>query len=406
MAELVKNPNWDRYKNKWNSEITVRKYLEGEIIVKSDVDLIERYISHRVSTRKRLSQVKIDQTKKVLVYWRRYIKVPYEDVEIEDVHRGINSYKNAKTRFGTPYKQNTQHDMISTLKSFLRFLSKKGYTKSAISMDDIAEIETPSVNHNTTKANELYTEDELAKIISMTSNLMQKAFIAMCYESGARPEEVASLTWDDLSDDQYGIRAFVPDFKSGDRRFARLTMSAPYLGEWKKHHGFQPQSENFIFIGRGRTPISYSAAQVLMYRAVKRAGINKGVKMYLLRKTRITDMYRQGINASAIRETIWGNQSTGMEKVYVKLSSSDVDKMLLEAQGIEIDHSQEERTLKNITCHNCHTQNAFDSEYCKRCGTPIGKNAVTEYKSADKQIEESELYKSIYAKLKADMGLK
>ncbi len=44
-------------------------------------------------------------------------------------------------------------------------------------------------------------------------------------------------------------------------------------------------------------------------------------------------MYKSGITESAIRESVWGNQDTGMAKIYVKLLPKDIDAAMLKSTG-------------------------------------------------------------------------
>jgi integrase len=379
----------DHNLEKWGAHVTVAKYLENGTITEADKDLIERYIAHRRAVKKKLSKYRIWTLTVNLVYWRQYIRVPYTGATIENIETALGEFKDAD------YKQNTEHTRISILKGFLMWMIDEGL--STIPIKKIKEIETPAVDTHTTEPNELLQPEDVYKLLDTTTKPMHRAFMAVLWESGARPQEIASLLWSDIVPDQYGMKLYINDTKTSKKRYSRLTMAAPYLDEWKKTAIYAKETDLiFAFWPKKNKrnpdpkarPLSYGAARQILYRAQENAGLEKKIWMYNFRKSRITNMIKENYREAAIRETIWNNQGTSMMKTYLTLNEKDIDKMMLESQGIKLDdENKDENPLKRKTCDNCHTKNKATAKFCDICGFPLMDELKKELKEADEQAE-------------------
>ena len=80
----------------------------------------------------------------------------------------------------------------------------------------------------------------------------------------------------------------------------------------------------------------YQNARNLVFRTVKRAGIQKKVTPHLFRHSRITHLVNSGLQESVIKKMMWNNLDTQMFKTYVSLSEGDIDNALAEKAGISI----------------------------------------------------------------------
>ncbi len=353
-----------------NPENSISKHLKLGTVTDDDIALIRQFIAHKQAAAN-FSPARESVVIIYLVNWRRYIKVEYRCARLTDIELGISAMRKTKL------SQNTIHDYTATLKMFLKYLSKNHII--SISTDDIREeIHVPSTDRDTTHPSELLSTDDVLKLVSSTGNMMHKALLAVAYESAARPAEVARLQWRDAVTDAYGIRLHITDTKTKKRRMARLTFAAPYVSEWKR-----VCTSEYMFPTRdGSAGISWSTMRSIMRRAGDRARIEKKMHLYLMRKSRITQMVRDNYNQSAIKATAWGNQSTLMMATYVRLSDEDTDMLLLQGAGITPKPQVADVTLAPITCPVCHTVNRVDADHCQRCGSPISERALAEKASS------------------------
>ncbi|HWQ96229.1 MAG TPA: tyrosine-type recombinase/integrase [Candidatus Methylomirabilis sp.] len=80
------------------------------------------------------------------------------------------------------------------------------------------------------KIPDIFTRQEILKMIEVARHPMDKAFIAALYETGCRIGELAGLQIKNIHFDNYGAILIV-DGKTGMRRI-RVIFSAPYLSAW------------------------------------------------------------------------------------------------------------------------------------------------------------------------------
>ena len=81
-----------------------------------------------------------------------------------------------------------------------------------------------------------------------------------------------------------------------------------------------------------------------------------------------------------------------MASVYVHLSGRDVDRALLELNGINVSKEKEAEKFKAIDCPRCKTKNSPISKFCNRCGLALDLKTAIELdetrNKADKLITE------------------
>ena len=75
-----------------------------------------------------------------------------------DLYAGVNAMQTGISTRGKPFKQNTKHDYIKALKSFVLWLIENAY--SGIKREKVKAIQIPHVDHSTTSPDELLTADE------------------------------------------------------------------------------------------------------------------------------------------------------------------------------------------------------------------------------------------------------
>jgi site-specific recombinase XerC len=85
---------------------------------------------------------------------------------------------------GKPFKQNTLHDYVVILKPFLLWLVDNDY--SDIPEKKIRAIKPPCMDYNVTLPEDLPKEAEIVALIKGSKSVMERAFLAVLYESGAR----------------------------------------------------------------------------------------------------------------------------------------------------------------------------------------------------------------------------
>jgi len=352
-----------------------------------DAEILTEFIKTR-KTKAGAKVTPIRRTKlaQTLISVKQFLKCQWTDAKIKDLSDAVDALNESH------YRQNTKNDHIVILKTFYRWMIRKKQTKITLEQlsDEDDGIRAPGVNTETAEAKDLLTRDELAIIVQGCKNLRDKAIVTTLYESAARISELSRLKWGDLEYTNEGIiKATIHDEKTKKKRYAPLFLSMEYLAAWRAGYPGKPSDDAYIFIDRDNKPMEYRAINYQITRAAKRAGIEKRVTPHLFRKSRLTEMVREGYQESVIKEVGWANQGSQMMKTYIKLGSDDVMNEFLVRQGIK---KKEQKVKENVPrqCSYCFAMNSPVSEYCHKCGQPLTEEAKKERTKVIAAVESEE----------------
>lgn len=230
------------------------------------------------------------------------------------------------------------------------------------------------------KIPDIFTRQEVLKMIESAMHPMDKALIAALYETGCRIGELANLQNKDVHFDNYGA-IFIVNGKTGMRRI-RAIFSAPYLSAWLDFHPkkLDPNSPFWIRLGgNGRTnglesntcrQLLYPALTMRIKRIAERAGIQKRVYNHLFRHTSATE--KSGILTDSMMDEYFGwIQGSRMTRIYVHRSGKNLDDALLKAHGLVKDNTPQDKELAPIQCPRCGTVNGVTGKFCYKCGAAL-----------------------------------
>ena len=285
---------------------------------------------------------------------------------------------------GTPYKQNTKHDYIKALKSFVLWLIENGY--STIKREKVKAIQIPHVDHATTAPDALLTADEITRLLDGCRSLRDRAIVAVLYETGGRIGEIARLRWRDVVFDEYGIRIHIHDTKKNRIRYARCTWAREMLAAWQNVYPLEVDPDGWVFVSTWKhAAMNYDQIRQRIKVAAKRSGIKKRIHAHLFRKSRITHMIQQNFQESIIKQMMWGNLNTQEFRTYAVLCEADIDAEILDKAGIK---HKADRTdpLAPRPCPQCHTVGGPTSRFCSACGHALTPEAAAEIADAKRAL--------------------
>jgi site-specific recombinase XerD len=354
-----------------------RSLAEGRL-TDDDRRLIEEYLSERQATRQ-IGNQRVLKMRYHLITWRRFIAPPYAEMTIGDVYAGLNALQTGASRRGKPFKQNSKHDYIVVLKSFVLWLIANDY--STIPTAKIRDIRVPAVDHNTTRPEALLTPDEINRLLTGCRSVRDRAIVAVLYESGARVGEVARLRWRDVEFDKYGVRIYIHDTKVNQVRYARCTWAREMLAAWQSVYPLPVTPDAWVFLSSRKEAMNYDQIRQRVKMAADRADLGKRVHLHLFRKSRATHMIQRNFQESVIKKMLWGNLNTSMFETYVVLSEADIDAEVLGKAGIET-REPEPDPLAPVPCPNCHAICAPVSRFCSSCGQALSVEAGEELEGA------------------------
>ena len=339
-----------------------------------DERLILEFITWK-SVESNISPSRRNKITSTLVNWKRYLPVEYSALTMNELLAGVLAMKTGKSETGNPLKTNTQHDFVRILKMFLYWMVENRYNN--LPLDKVKRIQAPKQDYDTTEPHQILSKEEIEKLLNSCPNSRDRCLIGILYETGGRVSEIAKLRWKDVIFDEYGVKVYITDDKTKNKRYSRVTMMTQYLAQWRADYWGPKDAEGLpllaapMFISREGQTLTYVGVTRILQRVMASAGITRKITPHLFRKSRITHMVAQNYQESIIKQSMWNNIDTTMFKTYVKLSEKDIDSEFLLKSGIKTEEEVRKDTLKPNPCHNCHTVNPPTANFCLKCGQPI-----------------------------------
>ena len=206
--------------------------------------------------------------------------------------------------------------------------------------------------------------------------MRDKALIETAYEGAFRPHELIGLKRNSVAFDSYGAKISIEKGKTGPRSI-RVVNAAPLLAEWIEHHPLRAKDAPlWVDMSNDTTyqPLKWLGVSKLVGRLAKKAGVEKHVRPYLFRHTRLTELSNSLTEAQLCMFAGW-EQGSDMPRNYVHLSGRDVDDALLRSYGLV--KPKEEKQLKMPRkCVRCGTLCESDAEMCYKCGMALTLQAA------------------------------
>jgi integrase/recombinase XerD len=363
-----------------NKTLYADKYLvdrekDGRI-TPDDAFLIRSYVAERKASR-HLSISRVNKIIFTLLRWRAYTP-PFRDHIPMHIYSAIDAINTATDEQGEPlYAKNTIADTIIIVKPFYFWMVEEGHSK--IPLAKIKAIQRPPQQLVTKTAEDLLTPHEIEQLVRACTWTRDRALIYTLYEGGFRIGELAALTWGDIKFDEKGIIVTVKAQKTEKPRYLRLVMAREHLARWKADYPGDPDTNALVFITKGKKPIAYNSIVIQIQRLAIRAGIKKRITPHLFRHSRITDLVRQGVPESVIKQMMWNNLATDMLKAYAHLTGMDIDTAILEVNDIKVRSIGAQPILKPRQCSRCYAIGSPTSKFCSECGNPLTEEAALEY---------------------------
>lgn len=197
-------------------------------------------------------------------------------------------------------------------------------------LDIIENIKAEKENELDKRINEsnLLEEKDIEKMLRFAENFKEKAYLFLVFESGARPQELVNLKWQDIKFcDGYADITLYSN-KTRDTRTFPVKKAAKFLNEWKQNYSFPDvKLSDYVFPYRDRNkPMTTAGLNKILRRMSKKAGLNKDVWTYLFRHTRATKLYEE--LPQPIVEKLMGHKN--MAEIYAHISTKKAREMMLE----------------------------------------------------------------------------
>lgn len=349
-------------------EASIRKAIERNQLTDEDSALILEFVDELFSLR----GISLSRRNKLiygLVFWRKFLPA-FRDTTYTNLTHGISLARVAKSPGGEKYKQNTLHDHILLIKRFFYWLIDKSIAHPTITHEVVKKIKQPPVKRVTKSPRDILTMKEIRVLMKAAGTPLYRAVICMLYEGGFRAKEIGTLTWNQVTIDQYGL-AIRTDVKTNAMRYIRLVKSKKHLLAWKRVYPGEASGDKYVFVDPEGNPLSHYHMLRQIRSIGRNAGIKRKISLHIFRHTRITHLVKKGIKDDIIKLMMWGNLKTEMFQTYAHLSPKDIDDIVIKMQGVGIKPLSKERPLAPKECSTCGEINPPMFKYCGKCGREL-----------------------------------
>jgi site-specific recombinase XerD len=247
------------------------------------------------------------------------IKSPSDITEdkVRDFRLWLNRQATGNNEYtGETLKKKTQNYYLIALRTFLKFLVKKGHKTLAPDMIELAKVEQRQID--------VITEKELKRLLEapdQEDNDLDKArghaILEMLFSTGLRVSELCSLKRDlDLSVDEFSIRG-----KGGKVRVVFLSPRAKDAVE--KYLELRDDMSDYMFVQHGKKEIKDGLTRRSIERLVKKyatiAGISKKVTPHVIRHCFATDLLSNGADLRSV-QALLGHANITTTQVYTHVT--------------------------------------------------------------------------------------
>ena len=167
------------------------------------------------------------------------------------------------------------------------------------------------------------TQDEIGRLIKVTTNLKHKSLISLAYSTGMRLNEIRLMKPSDI--DAGRLQVKVSNGKGNRQRYTIISDKVIVLlrDYYKK---YRPVKYLFEGLRPGR-PMEPNSIRLAFNKGISKAGIKKNVTFHCLRHSFATHLLEQGTNLKLIQRLL-GHCSLKSTMVYLYVTTADVDKII------------------------------------------------------------------------------
>lgn len=228
----------------------------------------------------------------------------------------------------------------------------------------------------------ILSPEEVYELVDKETNPMYKFLISLNFETGARPEEILSLKWKDISVVKgEGLTVTIRQSKTKQRETPYLIRCIPYFKMFMSYAENRGK-EDAVFVKQrkdGSTKkiesLTYDAYRIRLSRTCKKTNISKPVTPKMFRKARATELAQYLTEFQMCNFFGW-KLGSRVPSHYVILRKEHLKKGLMQSAGQDIELKKEEKQMKK--CSSCGRDNPIEVKECIRCFTPLSTEFILE----------------------------
>lgn len=172
--------------------------------------------------------------------------------------------------------------------------------------------------------------EEVQRLFACTPNLKHRTILMIIYSAGLRISEALNLRIGDVDSDRMQIRI---THGKGDKD--RNTVLSERLLVVLRQYYMEYSPKYYLFESFDGSRYSASSVRKVLQRSIKRAGIDKPVKLHTLRHSFATHLLESGTNLRYIQDLL-GHTSAKTTEIYTHVSSKKLSDVIspLDTMGV------------------------------------------------------------------------
>jgi integrase/recombinase XerD len=238
--------------------------------------------------------------------------------------------RHLRTRPDSPLMASSMARMLSSVRSFHRFLLEEGLTTA----DVAADVTPPKLASRLPKA---ITIDQMASVLDAASgddlqSLRDKALLELLYATGARISEAVGLNVDDVLGSDDGSADVVRLFGKGGKQrivplgsFARAAIDA-YLVRARPILSVRGPSTPALFLGLRGQRVSRQNAWLIIRARAEQAKLGIEISPHTFRHSFATHLLAGGADVRVVQELL-GHSSVATTQIYTLVTADTLRDM-------------------------------------------------------------------------------
>jgi len=278
---------------------------------------------------------------------------------------------------GVPeYSEETNQDYRVALRIFGKRTLKLADDEMPDSLAWVPSGTSNSYDPSPSRSDMLDWEEAKRMAVDGTTNVRDKALIAVAHELGPRGEEMHEVRMYQVNDADHGIQISL-DGKQGEHSVT-LINSVPYLQQWLGEHPAPDNNDAYLWcnLDDAYDNAVYQTFLKRFKKAGRRADIDKPVTPTNFRKSNTYWLAKQGANESFINERQGRKPTSDHARRYIaEFGPENENNQYAELQGLDVETEKtEDRTP--LTCPRCDKQTPRDEPFCVWCHQALEPEAV------------------------------
>lgn len=246
------------------------------------------------------------------------------DKVVTEFHLWLNRQPSSKNFEKETLKKKTQNYYLIALRSFLKFLAKRGVKSLSPEHIELAKVGERHLD--------LISGEELKRLLASSDgkdlkSLRDKAILELLFSTGLRVSELCSLSRDlDLGADEFSIR--------GKGEKIRVVFLSPEAKKAiKEYLDKRIDVDDALFIRLSRESAKNgdlaldprSVERIIKYCAIK-AGISKKVTPHVIRHCFATDLLSNGADLRSV-QMLLGHSNINTTQIYTHVTDAELRKV-------------------------------------------------------------------------------